>query len=194
MKRQPSISKLSDEQVVEAVIAGDVEAYGEIMSRYQDRLVRYVNRYCRDLDKAEDVVQNTFIKAYSNLNGFNTKLKFSSWIYRISHNEAINMIKKHKREFIPEDEEWFSGLADDEKPTASDDVDKKLLRNLLNKQISQLDHKYQEPMVLHYFEGQSYQEISDILRLPTATVGTRIARAKKQMKRALEAEGINYEW
>lgn len=191
--KQPSISKLKDEQIVELVIAGDQDAYGEIISRYQEKLIRYVNRYCHDEAQSQDVVQMTFIKAYTNLNGFDTKLKFSSWIYRISHNEAINIIKKYRHEFTPSDESWFQQLPGDDKPISTT-IDNKLLGSLLAKQIAQLDSKYQDPLVLHYFEGQSYQEISDVLRLPVATVGTRIKRAKQQIKKLLVNKGISYEW
>src|SRR4030042_1128700 len=105
------ISKLSDEEIAEIVRTKDKEAYAEIIKRYQEKLMRYANYIIGDEHKGADVVQEGFIKAYVNLNGFNTKKKFSSWMYRIVHNEAMNMLSKHKKQ-QPMDEqvEFDSGI------------------------------------------------------------------------------------
>ena len=92
------LSKLSDEEVVEITRTKNKETYAEIIKRYQKKLMRYATYLLNDDDKAADVVQESFIKAYENLNSFNSNKKFSSWIYRIVHNQAINLINKHKKE------------------------------------------------------------------------------------------------
>jgi len=86
----------TDEEIVELVSKGNKELYAEIIQRYQTKLMRYAQYLIDDYAKASDAVQESFIKAYINLNGFNTKKKFSSWIYRIVHNEAMNLVNKHK--------------------------------------------------------------------------------------------------
>ena len=96
------ISKLSDEKVAEIVRTKDKEAYAEIIKRYQTKLMRYAGYIMGDEYKGADVVQEAFIKAYINLNGFDTKKKFGSWIYRIVHNEAMNMLGKYKKQ-VPMD-------------------------------------------------------------------------------------------
>jgi RNA polymerase sigma-70 factor, ECF subfamily len=88
----------SDEQLVEEVRSKDQELYSHIVDRYQAKLMRYIKYLIFDEYKAADVVQETFIKAFINLNGFDTRKKFSSWIYRIAHNEAMNSVKKYHRE------------------------------------------------------------------------------------------------
>ena len=180
---------MSDEAIVRQVTDYDQELYVHIVERYQGPLIRYVRTLVYDEDKAADVVQNTFIKAFTNLRSFNTSKKFSSWIYRIAHNEAINFIKKHAKEVRPDNEEWFDRLPDSQE-LAVVVVDKQLLHDAMKKLFKELDRKYRQPLILYAYEGKTYEEISDVLRVPKATVGTRINRAKKQLKKLLEKEGV----
>ena len=90
--------KLSDEEIVEHIRKSDRELYSIIIKRYQEKLLRYANNLIKNEDKSRDAVQESFIKAFINLESFNTKKKFSSWIYRIVHNETLNIIKKYKLE------------------------------------------------------------------------------------------------
>src|SRR4030042_4305085 len=92
------ISKLSDEEIADIVRTKDKDVYAEIIKRYQEKLMRYANYILGDEQKGADVVQEAFIKAYINLNGFDTKKKFGSWIYRIVHNEAMNVLNKYKKQ------------------------------------------------------------------------------------------------
>ena len=101
------IKNLSDEALVELVCSQNQELYAEIVRRYQDKLMRYAHYLTQNEDQAADVVQEAFIKAFINLKGFNTKKKFSSWIYRIVHNQAINYLKKYQKEISLEDNQWL---------------------------------------------------------------------------------------
>lgn len=167
----------SDEEIVEQVRSRDQELYAVIVDRYQHKLLRYARNVLRDEHKAADVVQEAFIKAFVNLHGFDTKLKFSSWIYRIVHNEAMNIIAKHKREVsMPEDMDIVSG----EDIVA--DLSKEEMRKQVEVCLARLPTIYAEPLELFFLEEKSYEEISDILRIPIGTVGTRISRAKALMK------------
>jgi len=172
------LSKFTDEEVVEFTRTKDKEAYAEIIKRYQDKLMRYATYILRDEDKAADVVQESFIKAYVNLNGFNTKKKFSSWIYRIVHNQAINLITKHKRELpLFNDVDFDSGMNIEEEYTKGE------MAKTVEECLNEMPILYKEPLSLYFLEDKSYNEISDILRIPTGTVGTRINRAKILMKK-----------
>ena len=173
-----SLASLSDEKVVEKVRRENKDYFAEIMARYQTKLLRYAGNLLRDDYKAQDVVQEAFIKAYINLNGFNVNKKFSSWIYRIVHNEAMNMaIKDSKQIPLNEEFELDSGV----------DIEEDLIRKEVVEHtrscLGELPSIYAEPLVLFYLEEKSYGEISDILRLPMGTVATHINRAKKIMKR-----------
>jgi len=169
---------LKDEEVVRLVCEKNKEIYTEIIRRYQDKLRRYIFNLIQDDNKAEDILQETFIKAYINLRGFNRSKKFSSWIYRIAHNETINMIKKDKKQTSLESNLDFDSGIDIE-----EGLIKKELKLKAHRCLKQMPVDYREVITLYYLEEKSYEEISDILRIPVATVGTRIRRAKILMKK-----------
>jgi len=160
----PDYQSISDEMLVEKIRSKDKNLYTHIVERYEAKLMKYAFYLINDQHKAADVVQESFIKAYINLNSFNTKKKFSSWIYRIVHNESINMIKKYKKEI------------------SLDEIDAKEIIAKAQNCLSQMPIIYSEPLALYYLEEKSYEEISDILRIPMGTVATRINRAKIIMK------------
>lgn len=168
---------LTDEEVVEYVRTKDKESYAEIVLRYQNKLMRYSNSLVHDEQKSVDIVQDAFIKAFINLNSFNSKKKFSTWMYRIVHNEAINKILRYKKEVsLPDDFD----IASDEDMELN--FSKEEIKIRMSSCITKIPLIYREPLVLFFFEEKSYEEISDILRLPIGTVGTRISRAKNLLK------------
>jgi len=161
----------------------DKELYAEIVRRYEVKLLRYANYLINNKDKASDIVQESFIKAFINLNGFNVKKKFSSWIYRIVHNEAVNSIKKNKKEVpLIEAVDLSGGKGIEE------DLEKKEIIKKAHKCLGQIPVIYSEPLILYYFDERSYEEISDILRIPMGTVAVRINRAKIYMKKICETK------
>lgn len=172
-----NLSQKTDEEVVKIICLGDKEAYAEIIERYQKKLLRYATSILGDYHKAEDAVQEGFIKAYININSFNQNKKFSSWLYRIVHNQAINLIDKHqKRKTIEIDFDIDSGV----------NLEEEMIKANLIKEaqtcLKEMPVNYREPLALYYLEEKSYEEISDILRMPLGTVGTRINRAKGVLK------------
>jgi len=169
--------KLTDEEIVENVRSNEPNTYAIIIERYKDKLLRYATNLIHDENMASHVVQDAFIKAYVNLNGFNTKKKFSSWIYRIVHNEAVNVIKKYKQEVPILDDFDFESSEDTLK-----EFEQKEMSENIEKCLNSIPLIYSEPLSLYYLEEKSYEEISDILRIPMGTIATRISRAKKLMK------------
>jgi len=174
-----NIQKLSDEKLVKYVRSHDQEAYSEIIKRYQDKLIRYADYLVDNNEVAADTVQESFIKAFINLRGFNIKKKFSSWIYRIVHNEAINYLIKKKREISLESNEWVDRIS---KENVETEYEEKEIKDMVNKCLLELPVMYRSPLTLFYLEDKSYEEISDVLRLPVGTVGTRINRGKKLLE------------
>lgn len=170
-------SKISDEVLIRLVRTKDKELFAEVMNRYQTKLLRFAGNLLMDDDKAQDAVQNAFIKTYMNINSFDIKKKFSSWIYRIVHNEAINLITKDRLKVQLGDEIEFDSGVDLE-----EELIKKQVIEHTRDCLGRLPVIYAEPLSLFYLEDKTYEEIGDILRLPTGTVGTRINRAKKLMK------------
>lgn len=178
------LKNLTDEALV-AVVLETPNAFGEIIERYEAKLARYIDRLgVRVLDDKLDVLQETFIKAYRNLNSFDGSFKFSSWIYRIAHNEAISWYRK--RSVRPEghlvaDSEDVMLLIKDGTDGAEVSFDKDLNAAELLRALDEIDQKYKEALILRFFEHKEYEEISDILRIPIGSVGTLISRGKKQL-------------
>ncbi|OGH87636.1 MAG: hypothetical protein A3J93_03905 [Candidatus Magasanikbacteria bacterium RIFOXYC2_FULL_42_28] len=176
-------TKLNDEELAVAVRARDKELYAEIILRYETKLAHYLRKYIRSGDELDDVLQETFIKAYRNLFDFDENRRFSPWIYRIAHNEAINHLKKYRKEIISIEPEELEIV--DSKLNLAEKVDGVLAKEKIERALSQLKNKYRDPLVLYFFEQKSYEEISDILHLPISTVGVLIMRGKEILKKYL---------
>ncbi len=181
------VSSLSDEQLVLEVREKDKELYGEIIRRYQSKLSHYLRKFIRDPDELEDVLQAVFIKCFQNIYGFDEKKKFSSWIYRIAHNEAINHIRKNAKSPLSIDDMEYQIV--DKKIDSAGRVDQGMLKKAVEEVLTEMKPKYREPIILYFFEERTYEEISDILRIPVSTVGTLLLRGKKILKEKLTAYG-----
>lgn len=182
-------STMSDEEIVEKTL--QEKAYFEhIVLRYEDKLSRYIRRLgIHNEDDRADVLQNIFIKVYRNLYGFDAELPFSSWIYRIAHNEAISWYRKSnvrpEGHLVDSAEEVLLLLASGE-DTAEKKFDLTVNKEEVNKALDRIDQKYKDALILRFFEHKEYEEISDILKIPQGTVGTLIHRGKKELKEALD--------
>ena len=157
-----------------------------LSKRYEDKLLRYILRISKfSREDAEDVLQDVFIKTYYNLNGFDKDLQFSSWVYRIAHNETVSAIrKKVVRPTIAlevEDLERFGDAFDMTK-----DIDNSFDRKYIDEALSKLDEKYREVLVLRFLDEKDYIEIADILKKPVSTIGNLILRGKKIFKEEYE--------
>lgn len=139
------------------------------------------------------MVQDVFIKAYLNIQSFDPNLRFSPWIYRIAHNTFINELRRsHRFLFFDFDTDTIFPHA-----AAAETTDQKALeselRAHLDELVSLLPLKYREVIILHYSEHLSYQEISDVLRVPVNTVGVRLNRARQQLRTSYEAKYPHHE-
>lgn len=191
---QPQYNELSDEELAAAAVT-DHRAFAEIIRRYQGKLFTYTMRISNvSKEEAEDILQDAFLKAYRNLNDFDTSLKLSSWLYRITHNQVISEYRKRSvrahGHTVDIDDTVLERLASD--VDTAREIDLKLLRQNIEDIMSEIDEKYREVLVLRFFEEQSYQEISDILRKPIGTVATLVNRAKSQFHKAAQARGIQF--
>jgi RNA polymerase sigma-70 factor (ECF subfamily) len=178
------MDQLTDEQIVSAILEGDKDLYREIIKRYEKKLSHYLLKFLSNRDDMEDILQVVFIKVYKNLYGFDVSKKFSSWIYQIAHNEAVNYLKKRRGSRISLDDVEYKLI--DEKADIKGGADQMFLKEDVEKVLNEMNVKYKEPIVLFYFENMSYDEISDILRIPKNTVGTLIMRGKNSIKDKLE--------
>lgn len=177
---------ISDEEIVYKVQKGDIESFGLLIDRFQSRLLRYGHRFLSSDDDITDLVQEVFIKVYTNIQSFNTNMKFSPWIYRIAHNEFVNRIKKSKIKpliFFDSDEMFPHPEAQE---TADGESYDRELREEMDKRLREIDPKYREVLVLYYFEDMDYDEISEILHVPVSTIGVRLRRGRDQLKKIIK--------
>jgi RNA polymerase sigma-70 factor (ECF subfamily) len=181
----------TDEEIAVLVQKGDIQVFGLLVERYEQKMLRYARKFLFGYHDSEDVVQDVFLKAYTNIQGFDPSRKFSPWLYRIAHNEFINSIKKRGREPLP----FFDPDTIFPHPVAADDPVKDLNRaetaELLNKCLDKLDPKYRETLVLFYFEDLDYEAIAQVLQIPKSTVGVRLSRGKAILKQLIN--NLNHE-
>lgn len=183
----------SDEEVVTRTLE-DPQWYGELFDRYEAKLTRYIRRLgVHRLEDQQDVLQDIFLKAYRNLNSFDTTLSFSSWIYRIAHNEAISWYRKTvvrpEGNLVADSEELLQFVQS--KDIAPDVAfDHSVNAEQVAKALSRIDEKYRAVLILRFFEHKEYDEISDILKIPIGSVGTLLHRGKKQLATALNPEAL----
>ena len=181
----------TDAKLVQAALAHSA-AYAKLVVRFEVVLDRYVRRLLGQHQNAtSDVLQETFIKAYVNLNDFDQSRPFSPWIYRIAHNEAINYLRKRKVEpSIINGEDGQMILAKIADGMDADSHNLTSERHLkLKRALSALDPRYGDVLVLRYLEDKSYSEIADILRLPAGTVAIRLKRGLEQLKSTMLQDG-----
>ena len=174
----------TDEAIALRIQQGDGEAIGELVERYQAKLIRYARKFLLDPDDAKDIVQDIFIKAYQNIQSFDVSRRFSPWVYRIAHNEFVNALKKRQSRrtvFTIDFDTLFPHL------TAPDTADSGTMerdtRATLDRYLDKISPKYREPLVLYYLEGMDYKEISEILQIPVSTVGVRLARGRTALQK-----------
>ena len=164
-----------------------------LVQRYQDALLRYIRRLgCSDPEAAKDILQESFIKAYVNLNDYDPTFSFSTWIYRIAHNETINHFRKQKNRpqaVIDEASLYVFETIPDELDIAGE-TDLKLRSQAVAKALAAVKPYYRDVLVLRFFEDKSYEEIANILRIPNGTVATYIARGKKELAALLKEHAL----
>lgn len=184
----------TDAEVVARTLE-DTSAFTLLVVRYEEKLLRYVRRLgIRNAEDGEDVLQEIFIKVYKNLNAFDSSLSFSSWIYRIAHNEAISFYRKQtvrpEGHQLPDSTDVLTWLPEETIDSAERLFDAKVNAVVVKKALAELDPKYRDAIILRYFEHKEYDEISDILKIPIGSVGTLIHRGKKQLAIAIPTEQV----
>ena len=164
-----------------------------LVDRYKGKLISYIRRLTNiNYEDAEDILQDVFIKVYLNLNDFNDDLKFSSWIYRITHNQVISSHRKLKAR--PEgyavniEDQAARSLAAEIDIMAGADL--QITKANIFKILNNLDEKYREVLVLKFLEEKNYQEISDIIKKPPGTVASTINKAKQEFRKELARQKI----
>uniref|UniRef100_A0A7C4M0D0 Sigma-70 family RNA polymerase sigma factor n=1 Tax=candidate division CPR3 bacterium TaxID=2268181 RepID=A0A7C4M0D0_UNCC3 len=187
------IDKKTDEELVPLVLENQ-EYFLYLVRRYEEMLMRYIRRISGlAKEDSEDLLQDIFIKIYQNLNDFNTSLKFSSWVYRIAHNEVISNYRKVKARpktiSYNDDPVLINKLASNK--DFIKEIEKEYDTKVIRKVLAKMDTKYREALILRFLEEKDYKEMSDILQKPIGTVGAMVNRGKGQFKKIVNSEGID---
>lgn len=187
----PEAVQPTDEELVDAVLRGERERFGDLVERYHGRLVNYLFRLLRSVEDAHELTQEVFIKVYQALDRYDPRYRFSTWIFRVAQNAAIDEIRKRRVRTVsferPEDEE---GGTRDWEPVSPDRGPYAALRNVerggaIQDAIERLPWEYRELVVLRHFGELSYDEIARLKELPLGTVKNKLFRGRQMLKEEL---------
>ncbi len=182
----------SDEEIVAQVLAGDEDLYAEIVTRYQGRLVNYLYRLLRNLDDAHDLAQEVFLKVYRALDRFDPGYRFSTWLFRVGQNAAIDHIRKRRLKVVsiqrPDkesggDREWEFPSPN---PTPYGDARNVERGHAIQEAVAELPWEYRELIVLRHFGELSYEEIANLKEMPLGTVKNKLFRGRQMLKQKLK--------
>ena len=180
-------NEITDEELIKSFQNGDRKAYNQIVYRYKDRLHHFIYRFLNDIDKTEDLVQDTLIKVFTHKDSYKEIALFSTWIYTIAGNLARTELRKVKRRKtftisdLSYDDREFIIKAEDGNDTQFDKNDNTLGKNI-QKSLSKLPSDFRIIIILRDIQELSYDEISIIVELPLGTVKSRINRARIKLK------------
>ena len=166
---------------------GDREAFGALVEQYRDNVYRLAYRMCGNAYDADEAAQEAFVAAWRALPNFRGDAKFSTWLYRLTTNAAIDVMRREKRHQTVGDGEMME-LADDA-DSPQETVERTEQQEAVQKALATLSEEYREVLLLRYMEELDYAEIAEVLQLPSGTVKSRINRAKAALKTALLKSG-----
>ena len=178
------MSKDRDTELISDCRRGDRNALETLVRRYEKPIYNVAYRMLGNPDDAADITQIAFLKVFENLDRYNPKFKFFSWIYRIAVNESINLLKR-RGHLEPFDDRQASNLRDPEEM-----VEAERLCNCVQEVLMELQEEYRAVIVLRHFTECSYHEIGGILQIPDKTVKSRLYTARQIMKDKLSAKGL----
>ena len=188
-----ALEQMSDSQVVQAFLDGESRAFGELVDRYDKRLLNFVYRTVGDRERAQDLVQETFVRVYRHLHRFDQTKKFSTWIYTIASNLAKNELRNRSRNplvlFQTIKKNWEADHRplewEDPKLRPDDLFRKRHLKELVEKAVAQLPEHHRIVFVLRELEGKTYEDIAEITGCNLGTVKSRLNRARNNFARII---------
>lgn len=181
--------KLTDLELVEKVKSGDRRAFSELVKRHQRSVLRLSLRFVKDLDTAEDVTQDAFIKAYEKLNSFEGRASFKSWLFQIAVNTARNKIREWKRDTVDIDDVQLAVDAEAESTLVHTAV-----ADILHKEVEKLPFKQKTALILRVYEDLSFNEIADIMQCPYDTAKANYRHALLKLRQTFEQQSELQNW
>jgi len=192
----PGLPDAPDQDVVALARGGDEAASRELVRRYQRPVFSLIYRMVRDRELAEDLSQDTFVKVLNALASYRPEFKFSSWVFKIANNVAIDQLRRRELDTLslegsphattPDMIEATALEIGERAESALDEVANRELGSAIERAIGKLRPEYRSCILLRHVEGRPYEEIAEILDLPLGTVKTYIHRARHELRKALE--------
>ena len=185
--------ELTDMDILAEVGAGNVDAYGKIVAKYNGRLYNFIYRFVGDRETAEEIVQETFLRAFRKRKEYRAIANFSTWLFTIAGNLAKSELRRRKRWrmfSLERDEETDTGMELPDESARPDKVAESSIADVqIQEAIASLPENYKQVILLRDVEGMSYQEISEIVDCPVGTVKSRVNRARLKLQQKLKSEG-----
>ena len=185
--------ELSDAEILAEVAAGNIDAYGKIVGRYRGRLYNFVFRFVSDRETAEDIVQETFLRAFRKRKEYRAIANFSTWLFTIAGNLAKSELRRRKRWrlfSIHRDDDSETGIELPDETYRPDKVaESSLADDHIHDAIAALPDNYRQVILLRDVEGMAYQEIAEIVDCPVGTVKSRVNRARLKLQQKLKNAG-----
>ena len=190
------LRELDDSGVVSAFLDGEQRAFDELVNRYQNRLLNFVYRTTGDRERAEDLVQEVFVRVYRHIHRFDRSRKFSTWIYTIASNLAKNELRNRSRNPLVLFQTIRRNWEDDDRPLQFEDPGsrpddlyrKRHLREVVEDAVEKLPPHHRNVFVLRELEGKSYEEIAEITGCNLGTVKSRLNRARNSFAAIIEPD------
>jgi RNA polymerase sigma-70 factor (ECF subfamily) len=177
-----------DAELVKLVLAGDTELYAVLVNRYRTRVSRYVERFTYDVEDARDVTQDVFIKVFGALDSFDPRFKFSTWLFRIAGNAAIDHLRRRRVRTLPlerppgENGEARAVDPPETRPNPHEELARQRLREALSAAIDRLPDDYRELISLRHYGEMPYEEIAELKGMPLGTVKNKLFRARQALR------------
>lgn len=178
---------LDEKNIINRAARGDTAAFEELVNAYQCAVYRICLRSGLSSADAEDAAQDTFVKAWQALPRFRGDCRFSTWLYRLAANAAIDVARRQKRHCDTDDIDEIP--LPDSGDTPQQELEKREAVESVRKALAAVKEEYRTALLLRYMQGLSYEEIGKALRLPAGTVKSRINRGKAQLKEILLKQG-----
>jgi RNA polymerase sigma-70 factor (ECF subfamily) len=186
--------QLDDRSLVALILSGDRDRFGELVGRYERRIVNYVYRITHRYEDAHDLAQEIFVKVYLALDRYDPKYQFSTWLFRIAQNSAIDALRKKSVSEVPltrpatsEDPEGREREFADDGVSPERALKNKQLSSAIDTAVEKLPPDYRELIQLRHFAELSYEEIAAMKKLPLGTVKNKLFRARNLLKDALDS-------
>ena len=183
-------TRATDEELVAAILDGEAALYTDLVERYRGRLINYLNRFLGNVQESEELSQEVFLRVYRALDRYNPTYRFSTWLFRVAKNAAIDLLRKRRLKLVPMQRVGVDGQTRELEFESEERDPYRTLRNLerrhaIGAAIDGLKEEYRELIQLRHFAEMTYEEIAEFKGMPLGTVKNKLFRGRRMLKARL---------